>query len=237
MKKKFVIANFIMFLLILSLDICYMIKGGLFIKGITSSMFVITGIINIIYCVNNNVNLEYPKRMILALICTMIADVLLGINFYLGTVTFAIGHILYFRSYSKLVKINRGDFKVGIIISVISLLIILFIPFLNFESILMKGVCSTYAIIISFMIGKTISNLIKENNITNKVIAIGSLLFFISDLMLMLDVFGGISVTGYLCLATYYPAQFILAFSIFAYANENLLQEMEVSLNYDCTYR
>lgn len=227
MKKKFIIANFIMLLLILSLDICYMIKGGLFIKGITSSMFVITGIINIIYCVNNNINLEYPKRMIFALICTMIADVLLGINFYLGTVTFAIGHILYFRSYSKLIKINRDDFKIGIIISVISLIVILSIPFLNFESIVMKCVCSTYAIIISFMIGKAISNLIKENNITNRVITIGSILFFISDLMLMLDVFGGISVTGYLCLATYYPAQFILAFSIFAYANENLLQEME----------
>ncbi len=227
MKKKFIIANFIMLLLILSLDICYMIKGGLFIKGITSSMFVITGIINIIYCVNNNINLEYPKRMIFALICTMIADVLLGINFYLGTVTFAIGHILYFRSYSKLIKINRDDFKIGIIISVISLIVILSIPFLNFKSIVMKCVCSTYAIIISFMIGKAISNLIKENNITNRVITIGSILFFISDLMLMLDVFGGISVTGYLCLATYYPAQFILAFSIFAYANENLLQEME----------
>ena len=116
MKTKFIIANFIMFLLILTLDLCYMIKGELFIKGITSLMFVITGIINIIYCVNNNVNLEYPKKMILALICTMIADVLLEINFYLGTVTFAIGHILYFRSYSKLVKIHCDDFKVGLII-------------------------------------------------------------------------------------------------------------------------
>ena len=114
MKTKFIIANFIMFLLILTLDLCYMIKGELFIKGITSLMFVITGIINIIYCVNNNVNLEYPKKMILALICTMIADVLLEINFYLGTVTFAIGHILYFRSYSKLVKIHSDDFLLGI---------------------------------------------------------------------------------------------------------------------------
>ncbi len=157
----------------------------------------------------------------------MIADVLLGINFYLGTITFAIGHILYFRSYSNLIKINRNDFKIGIIISVISLIIISSIPFLNFESAIMKSVCSIYAIIISFMIGKAISNLIKENNITNRIITIGSILFFISDFMLMLDVFGGISATGYLCLATYYPAQFILAFSIFAYANEDLLQEME----------
>lgn len=227
MKKKFIIANLIMLLLILSLDICYMINGGLFIKGITSSIFVITGIINIIYCINNKINLEYPKKMIYALICTMIADVLLGINFYIGTITFAIGHILYFRSYSKLIKKNRDDFKIGILISVISLIIILSLPFLNFESIIMKCVCSTYAIIISFMIGKAISNLIKENNVTNRIITIGSILFFISDFMLMLDVFGGISVTSYLCLATYYPAQFILAFSIFAYANENILHKME----------
>jgi len=42
---------------------------------------------------------------------------------------------------------------------------------------------------------------------------------------LMLDIFGGISVTGYLCLATYYPAQFLLALSIFIYGSNNLLEE------------
>ena len=138
------------------------------------------------------------------------------------------GILLDMNSYAEeVLHINKNDFKYGLIIGVFSLSIILFTPFLNFDNSIMKTICCIYAIIISFMVGKTISNLRKENNSTNKIITIGSILFFISDLMLMLDVFGGISVTGYLCLATYYPAQFILAFSIFAYANENLLKEME----------
>ena len=96
----------------------------------------------------------------------------------------------------------------------IALSIILFIPFLDFESQLMLGVCCTYAVIISFMVGKAISNVWQEKNLLNKVIVVGSILFFISDFMLMLDVFGNISTASYLCLATYYPAQFLLAFSL-----------------------
>ena len=87
----------------------------------------------------------------------------------------------------------------------------------------MKGVCCAYAFIISFMVGKAISNLLKEKNSTNKIIVIGSILFFISDLMLMLNKFGNIPGTSYLCLGTYYPGQFILAFSLFKYATINRL--------------
>jgi len=225
MKKKIIMANAIMLPLILVFDILYMINSELLSKSIASLMFVITGIINFNYCTKNKINLKYPKWMLGALICTMLADILLVLNFYVGTIVFAIGHILYFTSYCNLEKIDKNDFKYGIIIGVFSLSIILFTPFLNFDNSIMKTICCIYAIIISFMVGKTISNLRKENNSTNKIITIGSILFFISDFMLMLDVFGGISVTGYLCLATYYPAQFLLALSIFIYGSNNLLEE------------
>ena len=36
--------------------------------------------------------------------------------------------------------------------------------------------------------------------------------------MLMFDKFGSVPGTSYLCLGIYYPAQFILAFSLFKYA-------------------
>jgi uncharacterized membrane protein YhhN len=111
--------------------------------------------------------------------------------------------------------------------SVTSLLIIFNIPFLDFGSTLMKGVCSMYAIIISFMVGKTISNLLSEKNNTNKIIVIGSILFFISDFMLMLDVFGNIQVASYLCLSTYYPAQFLLGFSVLIYGNMNMSEKIK----------
>ncbi|MBQ1274944.1 MAG: lysoplasmalogenase [Cellulosilyticum sp.] len=214
MKKTFITTNAIMLALILIFDVCYMIKGGLFFKSIASMLFVGTGFINLKYCMNNKTNLRFPIWMMVALIWAMIGDILIVTNFILGAAAFAVGHIFYFVAYCMLDKINRRDFLCGISIMAIALSIILFIPFLDFESQLMLGVCCTYAVIISFMVGKAISNVWQEKNLLNKVIVVGSILFFISDFMLMLDVFGNISTASYLCLATYYPAQFLLAFSL-----------------------
>ena len=214
MKKTFITTNAIMLALILIFDVCYMIKGGLFFKSIASMLFVATGFINLKYCMNNKTNLRFPIWMMVALIWAMIGDILIVTNFILGAAAFAVGHIFYFVAYCMLDKINRRDFLCGISIMAIALSIILFIQFLDFESQLMLGVCCTYAVIISFMVGKAISNVWQEKNLLNKVIVVGSILFFISDFMLMLDVFGNISTASYLCLATYYPAQFLLAFSL-----------------------
>ena len=216
MKKSFITANAIMLILILIFDVCYMFGGGLPAKSIASIMFVIAGIINLIYCIKNKANLKFPKWMIVALTCAMLGDILLVLNFYLGTAVFAIGHIFYFVSYCMLEKINRRDLICGISIFAFALSVILFTPFLDFRSNLMKVVCCVY--------GKAVSNLLKEKNSTNKTIAIGSILFFISDFMLMLDMFGNIPGTNYLCLGTYYPGQFILALSLFRYASTNSLK-------------
>ena len=224
MKKSFITANAIMLILILIFDVCYMFGGGLPAKSIASIMFVIAGIINLIYCIKKKANLKFPKWMIVALTCAMLGDILLVLNFYLGTAVFAIGHIFYFVSYCMLEKINRRDLICGISIFAFALPVILFTPFLDFRSNLMKVVCCVYAFIISFMVGKAVSNLLKEKNSTNKTIAIGSILFFISDFMLMLDMFGNIPGTNYLCLGTYYPGQFILALSLFRYASTNSLK-------------
>ena len=210
-----------------------MVKGGLFFKSVASIMFVATGIINFMYCIKNKANLKFPIWMLIALIFAMLGDILLLINFYIGTAAFAVGHIFYFVSYCMLERINRRDFMCGISILVFSLAIILFTPFLKFENNFMQGVCCVYAIIISFMVGKAISNLLNEKNSASKIIAIGSILFFISDFMLMLDKFGGISVASYLCLGTYYPAQFLLAFSLFIYSPINSLKQEKVRCKYD----
>lgn len=227
MKKQFIMANTIMLILILIFDVLYMFGGGLIAKSIASIMFVTSGVINLTYCIKNKTNLKFPIWMIIALTCAMLGDILLVINFYLGTAVFAIGHIFYFVSYCMLSKINRKDLICGISIFAFALSVILFTPFLDFGSNFMKGVCCAYAFIISFMVGKAISNLLKEKNSTNRIIVIGSILFFVSDLMLMLNKFGNIPGTSYLCLGTYYPGQFILALSLFIYASTNSLKGKE----------
>ena len=228
MKKSFVMANAIMLALILIFDVWYMFGGGLFAKSIASTMFVITGLINFMYCIKNKTNLKFPIWMMVALIFAMLGDILLVLNFYLGAAAFAVAHIFYFVSYCMLEKMNRRDFIYGISISVIGLSVILFTPFLDFEVALMQSVCCVYAIIISFMVGKAISNLVKEKSYINIIIAIGSILFIFSDLMLMLNMFGDIPGTNYLCLGTYYPAQFLLALSLFVYGSINLSKKRKI---------
>lgn len=84
MKKLFVVVNLVMLAAILLLDIGYMTHGGLGLKAVTSLMFVVTGVINLVYCLKNKVNTRYPVWMVVALVTAMLGDVLLGINFYLG---------------------------------------------------------------------------------------------------------------------------------------------------------
>ena len=58
MKKSFIKANAIMLTLILIFDVWYMFGGGLFAKSIASIMFVGAGIINLVSCIKNKVNLK-----------------------------------------------------------------------------------------------------------------------------------------------------------------------------------
>ena len=61
MRKKFVMANIVTLALILIFDVWYMFGGGLFAKSIASIMFVGAGIINLVSCIKNKVNLKFPK--------------------------------------------------------------------------------------------------------------------------------------------------------------------------------
>ena len=72
MKKSFVMANAIMLALILIFDVWYMFGGGLFAKSIASIMFVITGLINFMYCIKNKTKLKFPIWMMVALIFAML---------------------------------------------------------------------------------------------------------------------------------------------------------------------
>ena len=97
------------------------------------------------------------------------------------------------------------------------MLFIVLAPIFEFDGILMEIVCVIYALIISFMVGKAVANLVRERSILNIIITIGSVMFFLSDLMLLLGTFASLPVVGIICLALYYPAEFLLAFSILAY--------------------
>ena len=216
MKQKFNIINIIIILFVLVGDIFYITYDNLWIKSITSLCFVLLGGVNLIYLVKTNIsNKKFPIIILIGLTFACGGDILLEINFITGAILFAIGHIFYFASYCQLIKFKPHDLIIGVIIFVPSVLFIYLAPIFDFGGGLMKIVCILYAIVISCMVGKAITNLIKQKNVLNILLVIGSALFFFSDLMLLLNVFADLnSIVGALCLATYYPAQCILAHSI-----------------------
>jgi len=216
MKKTINILNICLILAILAGDVCYIIFGGLWLKSITSAGFVLLGAVNLIYALKNkNNNKPFLFVMLFGLIFGMAGDIVLNLHFMAGAIVFAVGHVFYIVAYSLLNKIHWKDLIPSALIFIPSVLVITLLPIFDFGGVVMELVCVFYALIISCMVGKAVANLIKERSLFNLIIMIGSCLFFFSDLMLLLDVFAGLgSVVGILCLATYYPAQILLALSL-----------------------
>ena len=224
MKKTFLYINFALMALLLVFDLIYMFVGGLALKTITSCVFVAMGVVNLIFAIKEGKPFKFLIILASALFVAMLGDVIINIHFMAGAIIFAIGHVIYFVSYMQLNKFELSNLVYIVAIAVPSMLIVLFAPGLDYGGSVMKIVCCIYALIISFMVGKSLANFLKEKTITNLFILIGSCLFFVSDLMLLLDVFGSIPATGYLCLATYYPGQALIAFGGYMYVISNKKQ-------------
>lgn len=215
MKAVYITLSALLIVLIIIGDVCYIIYDKLWIKSITSAGFVLLGLLCLIQVIlHKERRLKFPIIMFVGLIFAMLGDIILNIQFITGAALFAIGHIFYFVSYCFILKLQWKDIIPGAVIFVCAILFITLAPIFDF-SVAMEVVCCIYAFIISFMVGKSISNIARKKNVRNILIVTGSCLFFFSDCMLLLNVFADLGkVVSVLCLATYYPAQIILALSI-----------------------
>jgi len=216
MKKTIIILNLILAMLVIVGDICYTMFGGLWLKGLTSLGFVLIGTINLFYAVKvKSKNIKFCIVMVIGLILSMLGDIVLNIYFIGGAILFALGHVAFVIAYCYLKRFKVKDLIPILVIAIPSSLIITLVPIFDFGGILMQLVCLIYALIISCMVGKSVSNYFNDRTFTNLIIMIGSFLFFFSDLMLLFDVFANVSIVfGLLCLASYYPAQILLSYSI-----------------------
>jgi len=219
MKKYFnlfTVLNIILILAVIVGDIFYLKQGSFWIKSITSVGFVAIGILNLVYAVlNKTSNLKFCILMIIGLVFAMLGDIILEIHFIAGAALFAVGHIFYFIAYCFIIKFKWTDLIASAFIFVPAVLFITLAKIFDFGGVLMEIVCIIYALIISLMVGKAITNFIRQRNVLNLIIMLGSILFCVSDLMLLVNVFADIHlVFGILCLTTYYPAECLLAYSL-----------------------
>ena len=223
--KNIVIYNIIAMLVMIMLDIVYLVVGIPFVfKTLASVFFVVTGIVNLVLAYRLGFDSKYEKRfailMLIGLVFAMLGDIFLipPFPFALGAGLFAIGHIFFFVAYLQLSKFKWSRDFVGFVAVLIPVLeLILLYDGFKFDT-LMFVVVIVYAIIISLMLSKSIGNLYDKNmsKLSKWLIFAGSLMFFLSDACLLFHIFAGWGKwIDVLCLAFYYPAEIILASSIF----------------------
>ena len=215
--------NIILMICAMACLVYYDIAGGLWLKGVTSSWFVVLGGVNLWAARGlDRKQLRFFLLMAAGLVCGMCADVLLGLVFFVGVGIFALGHIFYLAAFYSLEKFHLRDLRFILPLAAVSLFAVVGTPWISVTDPFLRNLLLGYAVIIAAMLGKAWSNLCREPSVYRRILAVGSVLFWFSDLMLAIDMFGQPSrLVWILCSYSYWPAQSMLAHSLF-YARDAL---------------
>jgi len=220
-KKVFACLNGLLLAALLIGMFCYMEIGTLHLKATVSSFFSLLGAVNMVYAfASRRVGKKYPIVLTVGLVLAMLGDIYLGIDFMAGVTFFAMGHVLYFMSFCMLRRLCGLDIALGISFSALAIVILKLTPSLRFRSVQLEWLLMGYGCVISFMLGKAVGNALRERSLHNVLTAVGSAMFYFSDAMLVLYMFGGAPLLAdRLCLFTYFPGQALLGHAVFYYVN------------------
>ena len=209
--------NIILMVCAMACLVCYDIFGGLWLKGMTSGWFVVLGGVNLWAA---GKLLRRGRRFFLlmeaGLICGLCADVLLGVAFFAGVGVFALGHVLYLAAFYTLERFCPRDLVWILPLAAVSVFAVEGTPWITVSDPFLRKLLLGYALIIAAMLGKAWSNALSGGGKFRWLIAAGCVLFWFSDLMLAVDMFGRSGrLVWILCSYSYWPAQNILAHALF----------------------
>lgn len=226
MKKIVYCLNFLLFAAMIALDVLLILSPSLVLKSTASACFAAAGIVNVAYAFKTGAKKKFPVLMLLGFLFALAGDIVIyntaDVWFISGAALFAVAHVFYVAAYFVLYGFHPVDLLAAACVFVPSVLFITLAPIFDFGGILMEIVCVVYALILSVMVGKALSNL-RKGTALSVLIAAGSILFFVSDLMLLINMFTSLhALPRILCLVTYYPAQFMLAFALVVFAERGM---------------
>ena len=213
-KKTALILNILLVALVCWWNYQNLKPGGPNIQALCSAGTVAIGAVNLVYALLRRRGRVFSAVMAAGLVLAMLGDRYVSSIFPLGAALFAAGHICYFGAYCCLRKLCWRDALLGVVIFAGAAAFLLLYPKLHLGG-MFRYVCLGYALIISVMTGKSITLLLYRRDLMSAVIALGSILFFASDVMLVLHQFAFQSWASVACLALYFPAQCLLAHSSF----------------------
>ena len=196
------------------------------LKIVNSLCFVVLGCTAYFQIEANNSN--YPILIITGLIAGFLGDIVLGLRrinpkrkneyFILGIILFFSGHIFYVIAFLTFAAYKLYFyFIMGIIITIV---IIIAMKCIGVKSNKTKYFNYLYISLLSLIIAITSLNIFHTCTKINIILAIGSILFMISDLLLYFIYFWEISTAKLklikiINIATYYIAQMLFALSIY----------------------
>ncbi|MBO7246557.1 MAG: lysoplasmalogenase [Clostridia bacterium] len=218
MNKIFIFLNTV--LLVFTAVMCVVYKNNyqLWLKALTAFGFVAMGAVNFVHTLLSKKKKSFPLLAFFGLALCMAGDIILFKNFVLGAAVFVAGHVMYIAAYCALKKVCVTDLIVTAVTAAASLAFIFLCPAFDFGSAVMTAVAAIYALVISVMLGKAVSDFITERSLLHTIILLGSLMFFVSDIALAFNVFGGSPAwSNTLCLFTYFPGQCVIALSLYFY--------------------
>ena len=161
------------------------------LKGLASLCFVILGI-------TSSPGGHTARMIVLGLIFGFVADILLNLRmvfqekgqliFLVGILVFLTGHIFYLAAVAPLAKKPTVCIILGVILTVLLMIWI-------FKQITAKMAFKIFGVVyigaIMLLNCFAISNLITDPSAFNSIFAVGAVLFLISDIVLILNTFGG----------------------------------------------
>jgi len=214
-----------LYVIILNVVFAALICGGNYLllspeqagsKLFCSACFAAMGCLNAVFVLQNGGRKGFAVVMTAGLLLAAAGDMRINQSFAAGAALFAAGHVCFWLSGCILERLRWQDVLLTACVFVPSAAYILFGKGLTFAPASTQWICLGYALVISLMTGKMLGNfLLRPRPFTGLLLA-GSLLFCFSDLMLMMGRFGsGSGPFGLLCMATYYPAEILLAHGIF----------------------
>ena len=221
-KWTLLIINLLLIAAVLTICVCYQTMGySHTLKWLGSGVAALVGFINTIYAfATRSGGKAFYIFNTLGLLMACIGDVLIDGQFVFGAATFAIGHIFFILSLCYVQPISLLDCIISSALFIGCLYLLVFAPFISFDSATIRVVFIIYGLIISVMLGKSIGNLIHAPSVATVILSLGGAVFFFSDLMLVLSGFSNIEgPLSSICLSTYYPALCLLAFGSWSRAS------------------
>ena len=213
-NKRIRYINYLFLALSLVGAYCYDRFSGLPLKTMNAAIFMTLGVINALYAFKKRA--FNPLCMVFALAFCMAADVTLWYSFIGGAALFAIGHVFYFICYCRREKFRWSDLIPGAVLFVPVVMLMLFWKRFDYGSAMMKWLCVSYALIISVMFSKAVSNYRRKKCLSYGLMVLGSAMFVFSDFMLLLELFADApAITDTLCIFTYFPGQCIQAHALY----------------------